>query len=492
MLRALQNGLRVAFKDPINIILFAVPLLSLVIVNSSRKRKKRLSNPTLTPEQQSLCKALKDAEYRYRDSKKRKTPKEKIIARTTTTTTFSHQVAGHTDEELRIFEGRVIKPCRRAPEKQVLFLREVAVYETFYSKGKHATFNALPFIAPYFGVLYIDAATGREAPTSATDASASFPQSSPPSSISSPAISSSTPRSIVSSASNNNKANPPSTGLSFFPPTVNPYIVLDDLTASFKHPCAIDIKIGTQTYEPSASPEKVTREKLKYRYQAEVGFRIAGFKAYDVLSQSYRYVDKKFGRSLAPDKVAQALSLFFYNGMSYRREVLHSVIQNLENILLWMRSQTLFHFYCSSILIIYDGEVAINGERREKEVEVGSKGKEDSASATSTNQNVPLDDIPHFLDRHYRIETPESLDRIKKICQSNVLSLQCTNSQVKVCMIDFAHSIPAPGTIDKGYIHGLESLIKRFHDVLDISNHTDIGEDIVKKLALGYLLPKFT
>jgi len=54
------------------------------------------------------------------------------------------------------------------------------------------------------------------------------------------------------------------------------YLGLADLTSVCVKPCAIDIKMGTQTYEPGADAMKKRREINKCPHQAEVGFRITG------------------------------------------------------------------------------------------------------------------------------------------------------------------------------------------------------------------------
>lgn len=44
-------------------------------------------------------------------------------------------------------------------------------------------------------------------------------------------------------------------------------IVLEDLTAHFKNPCVMDIKIGRRTWGPNASYEKMMTEDVSHFYQ---------------------------------------------------------------------------------------------------------------------------------------------------------------------------------------------------------------------------------
>lgn len=133
-----------------------------------------------------------------------------------------------------------------------------------------------------------------------------------------------------------------------------PCIILEDLTADCRCPCLIDIKMGQQTYEPTASAEKISRELHKYPYQAEIGFRITGLKVWDALRGKYHYFDKHFGRSLMPEQVWEALVRFYYNGVEFKLNALDSSISQLKLLLLWMQTQSFFYFYCSSILIVYE------------------------------------------------------------------------------------------------------------------------------------------
>jgi len=54
---------------------------------------------------------------------------------------------------------------------------------------------------------------------------------------------------------------------------------LEDVTFPFRHPSVLDLKMGTQTYDESAKPEKIAAEVAKYPPQKELGFRFTGMKA---------------------------------------------------------------------------------------------------------------------------------------------------------------------------------------------------------------------
>jgi len=133
-------------------------------------------------------------------------------------------------------------------------------------------------------------------------------------------------------------------------------MALEDLTHCYKVPCVADIKMGTQTFEPTASPEKKARELTKYSFQKEVGFRITGFKTHNITTGQFKSVEKAFGRSLHPSDVQDAVGTFFHNGRLLRRDVLAVVIAKLDKLLRWFNTQRQYSFFCSSILIVYEAD----------------------------------------------------------------------------------------------------------------------------------------
>jgi hypothetical protein len=156
-----------------------------------------------------------------------------------TVTLYEHQVAGHTKEALRSLEGGLLlKPMM----KKDLFLREVALYEEMHRKESAYATSPIAFVPKYYGVM-------------------------------------------CTKSQNNEPL---------------PCLVLGDVNQHYQKPCCIDIKMGQQTFEPNASDDKKAREKIKYPYQEEIGFRITGYKVYDIVSQSYVAFDKTLGRKLLP------------------------------------------------------------------------------------------------------------------------------------------------------------------------------------------------
>jgi len=376
-----------------------------------------------------------------------KTNKLKLIEKLSMTLSrFSHQVAGHTDEDLLCIDGKVMKPSRKTTKKIQLFLREIAIYELMYSIGNYCVQSARNFTSKYHGVVIL----------------------------------ANTNKLLIDSNnnnSNNSQVNIYNNNITSSDINSVPYLVLDDLTLSYRQPCVIDIKMGTQTYEPNASLDKATRENEKYRYQSELGFRIAGFKVYDILSGTEKSIGKVFGRSLLPHQVTGGLSLFFYNGLHYRKDVVLDVIQKLEKLLLWMRSQTSVLFYCSSILIVYDGAP--------------------SAVMSSNKSQQSEQTLYHFLDVKKKDSTNSNQTKIREGEKANILKVlyepQSSTDISRVHMIDFAHTIHSTMLqnypllssrkqvgLDYGYIHGLEVLLSKLYEIKEMNEKTN--EEIIEKL----------
>eukprot|EP00956_Cyclotella_meneghiniana_P024158 scaffold48192_cov88-Cyclotella_meneghiniana.AAC.3 len=137
------------------------------------------------------------------------------------------------------------------------------------------------------------------------------------------------------------------------------YIILKDITTPFECPNVIDIKMGTQTYEPDAPYSKQRREIEKYPLQSEFGFRIVGMRVYNPATATYQFFDKKFGMNLTRrNDCKKALQIFFRcntTDESRSRHVLSCVISKLTQIKKWLKTNDTLAFYASSILMAHEG-----------------------------------------------------------------------------------------------------------------------------------------
>jgi hypothetical protein len=159
-----------------------------------------------------------------------------------------------------------------------------------------------------------------------------------------------------------------------------PHLFLQNLTAQFRKPNIIDIKMGTQTYEPTAPHNKQQKEISKYIHQSEFGFRIVGMGIHHQSSSGeYKYWDKKYGVSLTTmDEVTNALSTFFrcnneaviankkggVDGLQHICNTLSVIIDKLNQIKEWFEvDNPSLAFYASSILIVYEGDYSQGDEK---------------------------------------------------------------------------------------------------------------------------------
>lgn len=273
-------------------------------------------------------------------------------------TKFDYQVAGHTNEMVRRYGPHCIIKPQNKPD---LFARELAFYRNIFVEGKQAP----SFFPHFYGVVEVE------------------------------------------DEFNDDLAN----GVI----RKRPCIVLQDMTLSYTQPSMIDIKIGRQTYEPTASAAKIERELRKYPYQKDIGFRITGMKVWNCIDKNYFMVDKWFGRSLLPVQVQLGLAAYFFDGNSFRVRVMQDTITQLQRVLRWMEEQKQYKFFCSSILVVYDSECS------------------DVDTAPSEEQQ----------------------------------ELSC-----RVSMIDFAHvclNSPDCMEIDEGYIFGISNLVSIIQSLIDLS-----------------------
>ena len=163
------------------------------------------------------------------------------------------------------------------------------------------------------------------------------------------------------------------------------------------------------------------------------------------------------------------ISLFFYNGIYFRRDVIYCTILLLQRILRWFRRQNRYHFYCSSLLIVYDGNILLNehatwdnftrsrrdgvGDQhprhfiqniREKGNSTG-RGGNSSGTADNSNSTNPNNDSSSSSSSSGGASTIEEEYRQYIVTHPTQLTpLSTSNSRhevVQVKIIDLAHTI---------------------------------------------------
>ena len=66
-------------------------------------------------------------------------------------------------------------------------------------------------------------------------------------------------------------------------------------------------------------------------------------------------INKLEGRKFRDEDFVWTLKRFFYNGLFYRTELLGPFIERLETLLCNVEKADCYRFYCSSLLLMYDG-----------------------------------------------------------------------------------------------------------------------------------------
>lgn len=145
---------------------------------------------------------------------------------------------------------------------------------------------------------------------------------------------------------------------------------LEDVAKRYRHPSIIDIKLGFQTWYPTADQRYIDKCKAKdaSTTQAALGFKICGMQVYRACQRGYWRASKRWCKQLPQDAVNKALIRFANNEAGLRpidifggRSGSIAQLQQLEQ---WFQTQREFFFYSSSVLIVYEGDAESAEEAR--------------------------------------------------------------------------------------------------------------------------------
>ncbi|XP_076244363.1 inositol phosphate kinase 2 [Calliopsis andreniformis] len=296
------------------------------------------------------------------------------------------------------------------------------------------------------------------------------------------------------------------------------FLTLKDITDGMAEPCVMDIKIGRRTWDPLATPQKKATEELKYAESKRTyGFCITGFQVYCLSSGQLKKFGKHYGKTLDAKGVVEALKMFLNINPERPpcRQLIVQLLSFLWKILLFFRTQRLFRFYSSSLLVAYDAKrlqqylppdidassnkpmsVTNNHAATSNVFKPSDTSK---SSAAEVNRNRTMERV-HFTKRSISLSSDcnssakkflnrsESCSpdfREHRLCRTHsyvnnfddniskmkedydaLLSESSSSSEkqnwVRINMIDFTHVFPAedPNALDLNYLEGIENLIK--------------------------------
>ncbi|RUS33334.1 hypothetical protein BC938DRAFT_472093 [Jimgerdemannia flammicorona] len=92
------------------------------------------------------------------------------------------------------------------------------------------------------------------------------------------------------------------------------YICLENIVHGFKHPCVMDLKIGTRLYSDDASDNKRHRmlDKAAKTTSGSLGIRITGMKVFEPTSNSYTVYTKPFCKSFTPTTILSGFLAYLF------------------------------------------------------------------------------------------------------------------------------------------------------------------------------------
>ncbi|CAH8596931.1 unnamed protein product [Schistosoma bovis] len=161
------------------------------------------------------------------------------------------------------------------------------------------------------------------------------------------------------------------------------YMALTDLVADFKQPNICDFKMGTVTYLPGSSPDKISREQVKYMWRRKLGFVLSGMQISDTKNHCLIKFPKAFGRTLSPEQVYSiGIKSFLGADPTYCVKLAQNYIIQLGRILNWYIEYGAkeLTFCRSSILLIHESLPSSNNNNEH----CPSKSCFASSSAPST------------------------------------------------------------------------------------------------------------
>lgn len=144
-------------------------------------------------------------------------------------------------------------------------------------------------------------------------------------------------------------------------PVQRPSILLENLLIRYRHPCILDLKLGTRTYKDGATPAKILSAvtKVNATTSRTLGLRVCGMQLYDPSVNEYVREDKYLGRKYDDAGARDAIQRFLAFNNTSNQQLSHfkdAFLGKIDDLSRRVTEMLGVRLYASSLLLIREGD----------------------------------------------------------------------------------------------------------------------------------------